>query len=159
MAPLPGPDECAKELARLLNAQAEVCGGILEKSNMQQQLVQDRKEDELLSLLADKQALIDKHQKLADQAAALRERWENGAREQASPDARAGVEAAWNSLRDILDQIIRLEDASRAVLEEQKGKVSLDIGNLQRGKILNKAYGGAKTFRPPEPPRYSDKQG
>ena len=158
MANALGPDQCAQELARLLNAQADVCRDILEKSKMQQQLVEERKEDELLSLLGDKQKLIDKHQKLAEEAAPFRQQWEEDARGRAKPESTATVEKAWNALRDVLDEIIRLEDASRAFLEEQKGKVSLDIGKLQRGKIVNKAYGGS-VYKPPAKPRYSDKQG
>ncbi len=153
------PEECAQELARLLNAQTGVCGGILEKSRMQQRLVEDRDEEKLLSLLADKQSLIDSHQQLVDQTNPVRAEWEAGARERVEPGTRALVEQAWSSLRDVLDEIIKLEDASRAMLEEQKGRLSVDIGNLQRGKIVNKAYGGAKAYRPPSPPRYSDKKG
>ncbi|MDR1744521.1 MAG: flagellar protein FlgN [Planctomycetota bacterium] len=158
MANPSSPNECAQELARLLNAQAEVCRGILEKSRMQQKLVEDQNEDELLSLLTDKQRLMDKHQALSTQAAPFRQRWEAGLRERADQDARSAVEAAWNSLRETLDEIVRLEDASRAVLEDQKGRVSHEIGRLQRGKLVNKAYGGGP-FLPPSTPRYSDKKG
>ncbi len=153
------PDQCADQFAKLLLAQADVCGRILEKSRLQQTMVEERREDELLVLLADKQKLIDKHQDLAAKTAGVRDQWENGAREKAGASARAAVEAAWNALRGTLDEIVKLEDASRAVLEAQKGKVSLDIGNLQRGKALNRAYGGAATYRPPAAPRYSDKKG
>ncbi len=152
------PDQSAQELARLLDAQAEVCRQILEMSRMQQKLVEERREDDLLSLLADKQRLIDRHQKLSEQAAPHRSRWEASDRAAAGPEAHARVEAAWNGLRDVLDQIVKLEDESRAYLEEQKGKVSMDIGNLQRGKIVNKAYGGAG-MRPPPAARFSDKRG
>lgn len=151
------PDQCAEELARLLDQQADICRQILEKSKMQQTLVEERREDELLSLLGDKQKLIDKHQKLSEQAAPFRERWEAGVREQAGPEAHAKVEAAWNALRTLLDEIVHLEDASRAYLQDQKSKVSMDIGNLQRGKIVNKAYGGG--FKPPPAARFSDKEG
>ncbi len=153
------PEQCAKELARLLSAQTEVYRAILEKTKLQQALVEERSEDKLLALLADKQNLIDRHQKLVDRTNPVRAEWEAGLRERVTPEDHARVEQAWNSLRDVLDEIVKLEDVSRAMFEEQKNKVSVDIGNLQRGKILNKAYGGAKTFRPPEPPRYSDKQG
>ncbi len=153
------PDQCAEQLARLLHAQADVCRQILEQSKQQQALVEQRREDDLLVLLAEKQKLIDRHQSLAGQTAPFRKQWEDGAREKAGETARSGVEAAWNALSVTLGEIVKLEDASRAYLEEQKGKVSLDIGNLQRGKALNKAYGGAAVYRPPAPPRYSDKKG
>lgn len=158
MADAATPDQCARELARLLDAQTEVCRRILEKSKTQQKLVEERREDELLSLLGDKQKLIDAHQRLTEQAAPFRAQWEERARVAASPEAHALVEKAWNGLREVLDEVVRLEDASRALLEEQKGKVSVDIGKLQRGKIVNKAYGGA-AYKPPAAPRYSDKQG
>ncbi len=156
--PVP-PGQCAEQLAALLRAQADVCALILEKSRQQQTMVEERREDDLLVLLADKQKLIDRHQALAVKAAPYRALWERGGREQAGRDERAGVEEAWNALRETLDEIVRLEDASRAVLEEQKGKVSLDIGNVQRGKAVNRAYGGAATYRPPAAPRYSDRKG
>ena len=153
------PDQCAEQLAALLRSQADVCKLILEKTKMQQTMVEESREDDLLVLLADKQKLIDKHQGLAAKAAPFRDQWENGAREKAGPAAHAKVEEAWNTLRDTLDEIVKLEDVSRAFLEKQKSKVSLDIGNLQRGKAVNKAYGGAAVYRPPSTPRYSDKQG
>lgn len=153
------PEQCAQEFARLLNAQTEICRQILDKSKRQQSMVEERNEEKLLALLSDKQSLIDKHQKLAAQTGPVRDAWEAGARERVAPESRALVEQAWSSLRDVLDEIVQLEDASRAMLEEQKSKVSIDIGNLQRGKIVNKAYGGAKAYRPPAQPRYSDKQG
>lgn len=159
MAISASPEQCAEQLAAFLLSQADVCGLILEKSKMQQVMVRERREDELLVLLADKQRLIDKQQGLAAKSAPFRARWENGARGQASPAAHAKVEEAWNRLRETLDAIVKLEDESRAVLEEQKGKVSLDIGLVQRGKALNKAYGGAAVYRPPATPRYSDKKG
>lgn len=152
------PDQCAQELARLLNEQTQVCRMILERTKMQQTLVEERREDDLLSLLNDKQKMIDNHQKLTEKAAPFRKEWEESARNLAGPDAHAKVEAAWNALRDVLDEIVRLEDESRAFLEQQKEKVSLDIGKLQKGKIVNKAYGGG-TFKPPPTARYSDKEG
>lgn len=152
------PNKCAQELARLLDAQTDVCREILEKSKKQQQLVEERRESELLSLLDDKQKLIEKREKLNAETAPHRTQWENGAREAAGADAHAGVERAWNGLRDVLQEIIALEDASQAYLQEQKGRLSVDIGKLQRGKIVNKAY-GAPAFKPPAQPRYSDKQG
>lgn len=152
------PDQCARELARLLDAQTLVCRDILEMSRKQQELVEERREDDLLSLLVDKQRLIDNHQKLSEQAQPYRSQWEASARASAGPEAHAMVEKAWNGLRMVLDEIVTLEDASRAKLEEQKGKVSMDIGKLQRGKIVNKAYGGAG-LRPPPAARYSDQEG
>lgn len=153
------PEQCAREMARLLNEQTEVCRRILEKSETQQKLVEERNEEKLLALLADKQNLIDRHQKLALKTNPVRAEWEAGSRDRAGPESHALVEQAWSGLRDVLDAVVKLEDASRAMLEEQKGKLSLDIGNLQRGKIVNRAYGGAKAYRPPAAPRYSDKQG
>lgn len=158
MANPPGPDECARELARLLNAQADVCRRILEKSQLQQKLVEGHRDDELLSLLNDKQRLMDEQQGLATQAVPYRQRWETGMRDRAAPASRAAVETAWNALRDTLNEIVTLEDASRAMLEDQKGKVSQELGRLQRGKMVNKAYGGGN-FTPPSTPRYSDKKG
>mgnify|MGYP003623318500 CR=1 FL=1 len=159
MANALGTEKCATELAKLLDAQAVICRQILDKSKQQQQLVEERKEDALLTLLNDKQMLIHQNDKLSKQATPYRGHWENGLREQATPEQRALVEKSWNALLEVLDEILKLEDASRAVLESHKNSVSLDIGNLQRGKMLNKAYGGAATYRPPAAPRYSDKQG
>jgi hypothetical protein len=151
------PDVCAKELARLLTAQAEICRQILEKSQLQQKLVEERREDELLSLLTEKQRLIEKHQALSAQAKPFLAEWEASARDMAAPDAHARVERAWNELREVLDAIVKLEDASRAMLQDHKGQVSMDIGKIQKGRIVNKAYGGA--LRPPPAARFSDRQG
>ncbi|MCC8190116.1 MAG: flagellar export chaperone FlgN [Planctomycetes bacterium] len=151
------PDHCARELARLLTEQAEVCEHILEKSRQQQRKVEESREDELLSLLSEKQMLIARHQSLSEEAGPFRREWEDGARARADAATHAAVEAAWNRLRDILDAIVKLEDASRAFLQEQKEKVTVEIGNLHKGKLINKAYGGGP--RVPPSARYSDKEG
>lgn len=151
------PEVCARELARSLDAQTEVCRQILDKSTLQQKLVEERREGDLLSLLSEKQRLIEQHQKLSDQAQPYRAQWEASARDLAGPEAHARVEKAWNALREVLDEVVRLEDLSRAMLQDQKGQVSVDIGKIQKGKIVNKAYGGG--FRPPPPARFSDRQG
>lgn len=157
MALASSPEQCAKELAFLLDQQSDICRKILELSSRQQKLVEDRKENDLLVLLSDKQRLLDKHQALSTQAKPYRDQWENSYRDQADPGAHALVERAWNGLRDILDQIIKLEDVSRQTLQKHKGAVSDDISRLQRGKIANKAYGGG--MRVPPASRYSDKKG
>lgn len=156
MADFASPDACAQALAASFDKQAEVYTQILTLSQKQQTLVDERREGELLSLLNDKQRLIEKHQKLAAEAQNHRIRWET-LRAQASPDARARVEAAFENLRSILEQVMSFEDASREKLQQQKGEVSMDINRLQKGRILNKAYGGG--YRPPPAARYSDRQG
>lgn len=151
------PNQCARELARLLDAQTEICRSILEKTGRQRALVEERREEELLVLLSDKQMLIDRHQKLSEQSRPCRDLWEASARDAADAASHALVERAWNGLRETLDAIVKLEDATREILEEQKGKVSLDIDRLQRGKIVNKAYGGGRM--PPPAARFGDKRG
>lgn len=153
----PHPDKCAEELAKLLDSQSRICEQILELAKKQQALVDDRNESELLVLLTEKQQLIASHQALSTKAQPFRDQWENSARDSAGPEAHARVEASWNRLREILNEIVTLEDASRAKLQEHHGEVSLDISKLQRGRIANKAYGGA--MRPPPAARYSDRQG
>lgn len=150
------PDACAAELTRLLDEQAEVCRRIRELSLQQEELVAGRKEDDLLRLLSEKQRLIGMHQAISAKAAPFRERWEE-VRGQAGQAAHAKAEAALERLKAVLDEIVRLEDRSRTLLEEQQAKASLDIGKIQKGKMLNKAYGGGK--RPPPAARFSDKKG
>lgn len=154
--PMP-PAQCARELARLLDAQTEVCRSILEKTGRQRAMVEERREEDLLLLLSEKQLLIERQQQLSEQARPCRELWEASARDAADAASHTLVERAWNGLRETLDAIVKLEDATRELLEEQKGKVSMDIGRLQRGKIVNKAYGGGVT--PPAAARFSDKKG
>ncbi|MDR1534815.1 MAG: flagellar protein FlgN [Planctomycetota bacterium] len=150
-------DDCATELIRLLRAQTGVCRQILDKSARQRELVAGDGENDLLALLAEKQELLDRQRRLAAEAGPHREKWENSARARAPAPVRAEVEGAWNELRELFDRIVKLEDESQERLRERQRRLSVDIGNLQRGKIVNKAYGG--NFRPPPPPRFGDKRG
>lgn len=136
------PDALAEKLAQQLQKQTVVCENIRTLSQRQQALVADHKEDELLALLADKQALIDQHQKLFETTLALRDKWET-LKSGATPQAQGKAEQAWEKLKAVLNEVVALEDASRGVLEEQKSKVGMDISKIQRGKIANKAYGGS----------------
>ena len=152
------PGECAEGLSSSLRVQAEICREVLELSRRQRALVaEENREDDLIALLAEKQMLIDRQRRLAEQALPYRDQWEESARLLSSPEARAKVEEAWNSLCAILESIVGLEDESRERLREQKGRVSIDIGNLQRGRMVNQAYGGG--LKPPPAARYSDKRG
>ena len=146
----------ARMLADQLEKQSEICLGIKRLSERQQNLVAERKEDELLRLLSDKQELMNKHQNLFAKTQVLRDKWD-GVRNRARPESQAKVEGAWERLKTILNEVVALEDASRGLLQEQQNRLSMDIGKIQRGKIANKAYGGSQ--RPPPQARYSDKQG
>lgn len=151
------PDVCAIELAKLLDQQTAICRDILALSQKQQALVEEHKEDDLLRLLNEKQILLNRHKGLMAKTNPFREEWETSARDLAGPQAHQKVEAAWNALTAVLDDIIRLEDASREVLQDQHGKVTQEINKLQRGKAMNKAYGGS--YKVPPAARYSDKKG
>lgn len=150
------PDDCAEKLSRMFDEQTEICRQIKALSEQQQKLVEERREDELLTLLSDKQRLLDRHEQLSTGCQPYREAWD-GLREQAGASAHARVEASWEKLRSVLNDIVTLEDASRALLQEQKNRVSMDINKIQRGKIANKAYGGGSL--PPPQARFSDKKG
>ncbi|MDR1613579.1 MAG: flagellar export chaperone FlgN [Planctomycetota bacterium] len=149
-----GPDQCGELFARQLAEQADVCAKIMALSERQRKIVEERREGELLELLADKQRLIDRHETLMKKTQELRERWE---RARARAATRDKVEKAWERLRDVLNEVVRLEDASRAMLQDAKDKVSRDINRIQRGKIANKAYGGGRL--PPPQARFSDRKG
>ncbi|MDR0361729.1 MAG: flagellar protein FlgN [Planctomycetota bacterium] len=151
-----GPDQCGDMLARRLAEQATVCERIRDLSEQQQKYVGERREAELLDLLSGKQRLIDQHETLMRKTQELRERWETE-RPRAAPATRDKVEKAWERLRDVLNEVVRLEDASREMLRDSRDRVSEDISRLQRGKIANKAYGGGALPRPRA--RFSDKQG
>ena len=150
------PDACARRLAEQLEKQAEICAGIKKLSERQQALVAERREDELLRLLSDKQVLLDRHQALFARTQELRDRWE-AAKGGASMESQSLAEGAWERLKAVLNEVVALEDASRSLLQEQQDKLTMDIGKVQRGKIANKAYGGSQ--RPPPQARYSDKKG
>jgi FlgN protein. len=150
------PDVCAKQLAELLDKQTEVCQNIKMLSEKQQALVAGHKEDDLLTLLSDKQQLIDQQQTLFSKAQDLSKTWE-GLKSHASQAMQKRVEDSWETLKKVLNDVVTLEDASRGMLQDQKDRVSKDIGKIQLGKVANKAYGGG--VRVPPRARYSDKQG
>lgn len=156
MSVLDDPNACANQLANQLEKQTEICVAIKRLSERQQVLVEERNENELLSLLGDKQELMDKHQTLFGKTQELRDKWES-LKAQAKPESRTKVENAWERLKTVLNEVVTLEDASRGVLQEQQNKLSMNIGHIQKGKIANKAYGNS--YRAPVAPRYSDKQG
>ena len=149
-------DAIARMLADQLEKQSEICLGIKRLSERQQALVSERREDELLRLLSDKQELLNRHQDLFAKTQVMRDKWD-GVRNLASPESQAAVEGAWERLKTVLNEVVALEDASRGLLQEQQNRLSMDIGKVQRGKIANKAYGGSQ--RPPVQATYSDKQG
>ena len=149
-------NKCAVQLAGLLAEQAEVCVLLKELSTEQQELVNKRQEDELLRLLAEKQKLIARHEELSKKAQPYLNDWER-LRDAADQLFRSRVESAWESLRNILNEVVKLENDSRSALQAQQDQASLNIQKIQKGKALHKAYG--KSSIQVRPPRYRDEQG
>jgi predicted nuclease with TOPRIM domain len=149
------PEACAGKLVQKFNQLTEISQAIRKLSETQQAMVKDDKETELLSLLSDKQILIDRHEKLFAETQDLRTRWEV-LKSRVSAAARQQVETAWEKLRTTITEVVSLEDTSRSILQEKQKRVTIDLGKIQRGRITNKAYGNS---RPAPNPRYSDHQG
>ncbi len=144
------------QLAALLGEQLIQYQAVLDLSRQQNQAIAAGDTAGLMAILARKQQHIGEIDRLGTRAGPLRERWEER-RESLPPERRRPVEEAVRQLREVLAQIVALEDQGQNSLRSGQQQTGQQIVKLQQGKALHKAYGGGKQLPPSA--RFQDRQG
>lgn len=154
--PPDSPDQTARRLTELLREQLDVYGKVLDLGTRQTELIGSGDTEGLMQLLTSKQKLIARVGDLAKRAAPLQAACEEHA-DDLSPDVRDDLEQTIASLRETLAAIVKIEDEGQNALTGARDKAGGKIAQMQKGKLMNKAYGGGK--KPPPTARFKDKNG
>ena len=109
-----------------------------------------------MSLLSEKQKVIQEIESLGREVQPLRAAWEQE-KDGLSAEARRSVEQAVTDLRETLEEIVALEDQGQGALGQARDSTGESLTKLQKGRALHRAYGGGK--KPPPPAHFKDRSG
>jgi len=139
----PDHGKLAAALRAGLEKQTELYRQIRQLSARQRQLIAANDIEGLMRLLAEKQALITAASEAAEKLAPWQEQWDK-MRESVLDAERQSVENAAAALREILGEIVALEDEGQAAVLSAREAAGAAITRLQKGKAMHKAYGGGR---------------
>lgn len=157
MPTLSSPQECAAQMLRLLGSQRDLFAQILDRARRQLQLIDTGDTDALMRLLGEKQRLIQQNETINRELEPVRRQWEQF-RDAAGAGLRQPIEQAFEQLRGHIAEVVELENQAQARAEKAKSEAGAQVGRMQTGKAMLKAYGGARRAAPPDP-RFHDKNG
>lgn len=153
--PDPTPQECAGQMLQLIGAQRDLFAKILDLSQRQLKLIEAGETDDLLRLLGEKQQLIARNEAINHVLVPLRPVWERQ-RENAGPRLRQPIEQTLEELQRLLTAVVELENRAQSQAQDAKEQTGQQVGRMQTGKAMLKAYGGATRRAAPPTARYHD---
>ena len=149
-----GTAEWMPRYERLLARQIELCRALLELAEQQRVHIDNEEPEVLLTLLSDRQGLIDQLREIADEAAPLRARWSTGAHDDGS--AAAGrVRDRITELTALMRSISERDAEDRRRLSRSRDVLAGRLAGVARSRGALSAYGRS----PERGPRYQDREG
>lgn len=143
----------AADLIELLGEQRDIYAQLQELSEKQATLVENGDAESLLTLLAERQTLIDKLTQLNGRVEPYKQNWPTLWSQLDAP-AQRRVQGLIDQVQSLLDRIVTQDERDRAVLSEQRERIGAQITHASKGAAVNQAYGtGAGEAR------YTDRQG
>jgi len=146
----------AGELITLLESQQKIYAQLNELSQKQSELVTAGDAEPLLSLLGQRQQLIDQLTQINGRIDPYKKDWP-ALWPQLDRGVQARIQQLINQVQKLLDQIVEQDEKDRVALSSQRQQLASDIQKVRQGSAVNRAYG-----RPAEGPdnnRYTDYEG
>ncbi len=151
--------EVAQALAAFLKKELALYREVYELSLKQREIIGQKDSEKLLSVIDEKQMRIVKINAIEKEAGPykkIRERdletWDQA--------VRAVVDPYILELREVLGNIVAVEEDSRKAAEELKQSSSAQVVKIQKGKAMLSAYGkSVKIPKNIQIPRFKDKKG
>ncbi len=143
-----------ERMEEFLTSQLESYRDILNLSNAQIELIDTNNTAELMKVLAKKQETIRVVDRISKDAEGVRVEWEN-IRQEFNDNEKTRLESVHNELKEILSEIMALEENGRAHLSHKMGDAGGKITKMQKGKQMLKAYGAGV----PKKSNYTDNNG
>lgn len=136
------PSVWGPRLARILEAQRDLCAQLEVMSRRQAELIAAGDTDGLLSVLGERQGVVDEVSRLSEELEPLRGVWERSA-SMLEPQVRGRVAALVEEIGGLMEAIGARDEADRASLEERRAAVAKELGEISRGRGALAAYGAA----------------
>lgn len=142
-------------LTGLLDQQHEQYALLESLSGRQSELIQSNQTDALLSVLAERQAVIDRIADIGERLDPFRQRWTE-LMGQVSETTRQTIRDRVDALAELIERIAERDERDRADLEQQRTMVSRELAGLRKGRGAMVAYSG-KPAR--SAPMFQDREG
>lgn len=151
------PPDWATRLIDLLDQQRRIYSHLEQMSARQTHLVQAGQTEPLLTLLAQRQRLIDQLTQVAGNIEPFKKDWP-ALFAQLDLVSRGRIQSLINQVQELLGRIMSADERDRVALTEQRGRLSVGLQQVAKGSVLNRAYqsGGVD---PETHNRYTDEQG
>jgi len=144
------------QLVALLEEQHAIYVKFEQFSIRQSQLVQDGQTDELLSLLAQRQQLIDQLTLLNNRIEPYRERWSQMWTDLDEADQQR-VRELIEQVQHLIEKIVDQDGKDRSVLQDRRDQLIGNISRVRQSGAAHRAYG--QDPHDPQRARYTDQQG
>lgn len=160
-APVQSGDE-ADQLIDMLTRQRDLYRSLDGLSGKQQQIVAEGQAEQLLSVLSERQVIVDQLTKINQDLSPLRGRMTEIA--DATTDAkRQSLRSLVDDVQSMLESIIQRDEEDRQTLEASKAQVGQELAKVKTAPAAINAYKAnayAKTSAlPPQAARFTDSRG
>lgn len=143
----------AADLIELLGEQRDIYAQLQELSEKQAALVAEGDAESLLTLLAERQTLIDKLTQLNGRVEPYKQNWPT-LWSQLDAQSQRRVQGLIDQVQSLLDRIVQQDERDREALSEQRERIGAQMTRTSQGSAVNKAYGAGAAE-----PRYTDREG
>jgi len=137
-----------------LRAQAELYRSLMDLARKQVEKISSENVDELVLCLEEKKKVVEEIEAIEVAAAPLREFWETN-KGKVDDQARAGLRAAVDEIRALLEELLELEAQSQRKLGASKDALQDQIRDLSAGSQAISSYAPS----PDQNPRFMDQKG
>lgn len=143
-------------LTALLEKQEAIYLQMQVYSRRQTQLIEAEDAESLLTLLDERQRLIDQLIAISREVEPFKQRWPALWASLEEP-ARRVLKSRIDAVQAMLDQILQQDERDRAALVEHRRKIGGQLGELSRGASLHRAY--HSTNGGPAASQFTDRRG
>lgn len=143
-------------LVGLLDQQHEIYLQLRELAQRQSRLVADGDAESLLTLLNQRQALIDQLLKINEQIEPFKKQW-SAFWAELDASQRQRIRERMDAVQSLLDGIMEQDERDRQALAAQRSQVGQRLSDVSRGTAVNRAYGRAAPTTTQN--RFTDQQG
>lgn len=135
-----------QELHALLEyfGQEQACyTSLLDLSRKQEQYIENKEIDELLSVLSEKQKILLKLEKIERDLLPYKQEWQT-VREGLDENDRQVLDIALSTVEELLSELIDLEKKSEKLLAECREETHRQLDDVIKGNSVHRAYVGGR---------------
>jgi hypothetical protein len=149
------PESVYRALVRLLESQTALYGQLDALSERQRAVIEDDDADRLLSILGERQTIVDRIAMTNRDLEPVRVAWER-LLERVRPECRSDVARRLEGLSVLAGRIAQRDDEDRRKLESRRNAIAGELASMNTSRRAVSAYG--RPAAPPASPRFQDRQ-